>query len=109
MYQLQARSRELFAQPFHGWDHRRFTLGNTVALIAVIARRLHFDPTKKTRSCLATPPFARSVVGRRLDETDFHPTSGVAQCSCVQRRSYRQHAILPISQTTARYVWSNYV
>lgn len=32
----------------------------------------------------------------------FHPTSGVAQCSCVQRRRYRQHAILPISQTTAR-------
>ena len=61
--------------------HLRFTPGNTVALIAVIARRLHFDPTKKNRSRLATQPFARSVVGKRLDETDIpsHERSGPVQ------------------------------
>ena len=58
--------------------HWRFTPGNTVARIAVIARRLHFDPTKKNRSRLVTQRFVRSVVGKRLNEPIFHPTSGVA-------------------------------
>jgi hypothetical protein len=54
-----------------GMGHRRFTPGNIVVLIAVIARRQDFDQTKKNRTRLATQRFARSVVGKRLDETDI--------------------------------------
>ena len=61
--------------------HWRFTPGNTVAPIAVIARRLPFDPTKKNRNRLATQRFVRSAVGKRLNETDIpsHERSGLVE------------------------------
>ena len=70
------------------WTGRgRFILGSTVAATVRIGRRRHFDQTKEFRSRLAMQRFARSAVGKRLDETDiFHPTRGVTQSSSVKRR-----------------------
>jgi len=47
----------------------KFTPGNTVALIAAIARRARFDRTKQNLSQKAIQWFARSAVGKQLHET----------------------------------------